>query len=461
MPQNRLRRPFATLVAGLFILAGAANGTVLADTVSLCAEANDNTDRIGALVPDFTKQSNLDVRIIRWSPSIFERNIRTQLLERRHRCDLVILPAHMLGWAVTHSLILELTALAELGEIDRSAYLPAVIQGTSVWPKSSQNLWAMPADIDSVVFVYRRDWFDRADLRNAFRQSSLRDLSPPSTWREFRDVMAFFDRRMIDGRRVEGVRLLADTDRVGLSASAISLMLSEGITFDDPLATGDRLSEASAIEALERYRDIALCCRAPNKEELAGARDLNAFASGQIAVMLAPISRLRELVAATGGERIGFFSIPRGQVNSGLLDGRVLAVVAGTAQTHSAIRFVKWFSSASVQAALWRRGGLSAHLSLFQDEALMRSHPYGPVYLEALASSRNFWQEPAAPEMKAALEELLSDFLFGSSPSASALLSELAKTWTAQAGRLDPESAGVPDPLPRQRRSLRNPDLLQ
>jgi tetratricopeptide (TPR) repeat protein len=71
-----------------------------------------------------------------------------------------------------------------------SDFMPATVLGYSEWPKNTPNYSALPAMGDSVGWTYRKDWFNRPEIKNEVKAKYKRDLAPPKTWDEFKLVGA-------------------------------------------------------------------------------------------------------------------------------------------------------------------------------------------------------------------------------------------------------------------------------
>jgi len=91
------------------------------------------------------------------------------------------------------------------------SFLPAAVYNYASWPKGTPNYWALPAMGDAVGYVYRKDWFERPEIREAFEAEYGRELAVPETWDGLKEVAAFFQGREIDGKTRYGIAL--DTER--------------------------------------------------------------------------------------------------------------------------------------------------------------------------------------------------------------------------------------------------------
>src|SRR5204863_420710 len=76
---------------------------------------------------------------------------------------------------------------------------------------------ALPAMGDSVGWTYRKDWFNRPEIKTEFKTKYKRDLAPPKTWDEFKQVAEFFQNRTIDGKKVYGAYVFTERGSEGIT----------------------------------------------------------------------------------------------------------------------------------------------------------------------------------------------------------------------------------------------------
>ena len=68
------------------------------------------------------------------------------------------------------------------------------------------KLWQLPDQSFINVYWFRKDWFDRADLKEAFKKKYGYELGVPVNWSAYEDIAQFFkdDVKEIDGKAVFG-----------------------------------------------------------------------------------------------------------------------------------------------------------------------------------------------------------------------------------------------------------------
>src|SRR4029078_3323396 len=107
-------------------------------------------------------------------------------------CDLIIGDSQWIGGAAENRWYVKLNDFFSKETISMGVFVRATVVGSSEWPKTTPNNWALPAMADAVGWTYRKDWFARPELQADFKKKFSRDLAPPKTWNEFKQGLDVF-----------------------------------------------------------------------------------------------------------------------------------------------------------------------------------------------------------------------------------------------------------------------------
>jgi glycerol transport system substrate-binding protein len=66
------------------------------------------------------------------------------------------------------------------------------------------NILQIPDQQFAILYWFRHDWFNRKDLKDAFKKQYGYDLGVPINWAAYEDIAKFFTGRTIDGKKVYG-----------------------------------------------------------------------------------------------------------------------------------------------------------------------------------------------------------------------------------------------------------------
>jgi multiple sugar transport system substrate-binding protein len=403
--------------------------------LTLCWAAWDPANALVELSRDFTRASGIQMKFefVPW-PNFADRMLN-ELNSRGKLCDLMIGDSQWLGGSAENNHYVKLNDFFAREGIKMADFLPAAVNAYSTWPKGTPNYWALPAMGDALGWTYRRDWFARPELRAEFRQKFNRDLAPPTTWAELRQVAEFFQNREIDGKRVFGAAIFTERGSEGITMGATAALYAWGFRYGDPekpYQMQGNVNSPQAVAALEAYRDLFRCCTPPGYTNAYMQEGLDAFKSGQVAMQMNWFAFFPGLFKDqnVGGERIGFFVNPRQNVDASTLGGQGISVVSYSPNREAALQYIKWFATPEVQKRWWALGGYSVHRAVLEDPSFAQSAPFAADFLRAMSGVQDFWQEPAYAPLLQAMQRRLHDYVVAGQGTSKQALDLLIQDWT-------------------------------
>jgi multiple sugar transport system substrate-binding protein len=425
------------------LLASAATMAALAagsqaraqETLTLCWAAWDPANALVELSKDFEAQSGHTMRFefVPW-PNFADRMLN-ELNSGGRLCDLLIGDSQWIGGGAENGHYVQLNDFFDAEGISMDDFAPATVYAYSTWPKGEPNYYALPAMGDANGWFYRRDWFERPELREAFQAEYGRELGEPQTQKELMEIARFFQGREIDGRTVYGVSIFTERGSEGITMGALGTMFAWGFKFEtEPgsYAMEGAVNSPEAVEALEFYKELYKCCTPPGYTNAYMEQSLDAFKSGQVAMAMNWFAFFPGLYADpdTGGEKIDFFVNPGQNVEASMLGGQGISVVAYSQKQDAALEYIKWFAQPDVQARWWALGGYSAHNAVLNDPGFVDSQPFAADFLQAMENVQDFWQEPAYAELLLAMQKRLHDYVVADIGTAQEALDLLIEDWT-------------------------------
>ncbi|WP_204265637.1 hypothetical protein, partial [Enterobacter hormaechei] len=66
-------------------------------------------------------------------------------------------------------------------------------------------------------WTYRKDWFAKPEIQKEFREKYGRDLAPPKTYDELKQIAQFFQGRDVDGKKVYGAYIFTERGSEGIT----------------------------------------------------------------------------------------------------------------------------------------------------------------------------------------------------------------------------------------------------
>jgi multiple sugar transport system substrate-binding protein len=403
--------------------------------LTLCWAAWDPANALVELSKDFTAQSGIEMKFefVPW-PNFADR-ILNELNSKGQLCDLLIGDSQWLGGSATNGHYVKLNDFFAKEGISMDDFLPATVYAYSTWPKGAPEYWALPAMGDALGWTYRKDWFARPELQAEFKTKYGRDLVPPATWTELKEVAEFFQGREIDGKKVYGAAIFTERGSEGITMGVTAALYSWGFQYEDPnnpYHMDGFVNSADAVAALDFYKELYKCCTPPGYTDSYMQEGLDAFKSGQVAMQMNWFAFFPGLYKDenVGGDRIGFFVNPKQKVEASTLGGQGISVVAYSDNQEGALKYIKWFAQADVQKKWWSLGGYSCHKAVLGDPNFASTAPFAADFLKAMSGVKDFWQEPTYAELLLSMQKRVHDFVVADQGTAQEALDKLIEDWT-------------------------------
>jgi len=420
------------LAASLVCGAGAAQAQ--GKTITLCWAAWDPANALVELSKDYTAKTgvNMKFEFVPW-PNFTDR-MSNELNSKGKLCDLIIGDSQWIGGSAENKHYVKLNDFFAKEGIKMDDFLPATVYAYSTWPKGTPNYYALPAMGDALGWTYRKDWFARPELQAEFKQKYNRDLAPPKTWTELKQIAEFFQNRQIDGKTVYGAAIFTERGSEGITMGVTAALYAWGMQYDDPkkpYAMEGFTNSKEAVEALEFYKSLYKCCTPPGYTNAYMQEGLDAFKSGQVAMQMNWFAFFPGLYKdeKVGGDKIGFFVNPGQKVEASTLGGQGISVVSYSPNQAEALAYIKWFAQPEVQKKWWALGGYAVHKAVVEDPNFTKSAPFAADFLKAMGSVKDFWQEPSYAQLLLDMQKRVHDYVVADKGTAKEALDLLVKDW--------------------------------
>jgi len=186
-----------------------------------------------------------------------------------------------------------------------------------------------------------------------------------------------------------------------------------------------------AIKGLEFYKSIYKCCTPPGMTNAYMQEGLDAFKSGQVAMMMNWFAFFPGLYKDpnVGGDKIGFFVNPSDKGKGSQLGGQGISVVAYSPNRAEALSYIKWFATPDVQKKWWALGGYSCHKAVLNDPGFKKSAPFAAEFLDAMDQVVDFWADPSYAQLLLAEQKRIHDFVVADKGTAKEALDGLVADW--------------------------------
>jgi len=422
--------------ASLALITAGFGGIAQAENLTLCWAAWDPANALVELSKDFEAQSGhtMSFEFVPWTN--FADRMLNELNSGGQLCDLMIGDSQWIGGGAESGHYVKLNDFFDANGITMDDFIPATVTGYSEWPKGTPNYWALPAFGDVVGWTYRRDWFERPELQEAFAAAYGRPLAVPATLEELRDIAQFFQGRDIDGTTVYGAAIYTERGSEGITMGVTNALYNYGFEYENPANPYEIdgfVNSAGAVAGLEFYRSLYETATPPGSSNWYMGENIDAYRSGQVAMQMnfAFIWPGVNADPNVGGDRSGYFPNPAGPAGQfAQLGGQGISVVAYSSKQDAALEYIQWFAQPQVQARWWELGGYSALRAVVEDPGFASSQPYAQTFLDSMAIVKDFWAEPAYADLLLAMQARVHDYVIAGNGTAQEALDGLVADWT-------------------------------
>ncbi|MCB1478024.1 MAG: extracellular solute-binding protein [Rhodobiaceae bacterium] len=407
-----------------------------ADDLTLCWAAWDPANALVELSKDFEAKTGhkMSFEFVPW-PNFADRMLN-ELNSGGKLCDLMIGDSQWIGLGAEAGHYVKLNPFFEKEGISMDDFIPATVTGYAEWPKGTPNYWALPAYADVVGWTYRKDWFSKPELQAEFKEKYGRDLAPPQTLEELKDIATFFQGREIDGKTVYGAAIYTERGSEGITMGVTNALYNYGFKYENPDKPYDLqgyVNSKGAVAGLEFYKALYDCCTPPGSSDWYMSEDIDAYKSGQVALQMnfAFIWPGVNADPNVGGDKSGYFANPAGpDGHFAQLGGQGISVVSYSDHQDAALEYIKWFAQPEIQAKWTAMGGASAMRSVVEAPDFPDKTPFNKAFLESMAIVKDFWAEPSYASLLLSMQDRVHKYVIAGEGTAQEALDGLVEDWT-------------------------------
>lgn len=247
------------------------------------------------------------------------------------------------------------------------------------------KLYGLPYSPSAMVLYYRKDLFERIDLKRLFKEKYKTELAVPKTFEEFNRISQFFSRDFNSNSPTTYGSTLT-TGNSGVAGSEVLARYFEKTNTlfgeDGKLYRPNYLYNAfSDIRDLQNSSSIKY---SPWWTDTA-----KAFAQGDIAMCLLYSNYAAELLSYDSKvlNKIGQSSVPGGNP---LIGGGVLGIVKTTNNYDDALNFITWLSSETVSSLGSLLGNLPSSQKTFSYYEIIDKYPWHLTTKDGIMNSECF-----------------------------------------------------------------------
>ena len=404
-----------------------------AKSITLGWAAWDPANALQELTKEFTAETGIEVNFefVPW-PNFADRMLN-ELNNKGKTFDLLIGDSQWIGSGAVYGHYVKLNDFFDKEGISMNDFSPATVHAYSTWPKGSKNYYALPAMGDALAWAYRKDWFDRPELKSEFKKKHGYDLGVPASWNQLHDMCSFFQGREIDGQKRYGAAINTERGSEGITMGVTAAMYAWGMEYENPNKPYDMegyFNSPQAVEAVEFYRKLYEDCAPPGHSDAYMVANLDAYKSGQVAFQMNWYAFWPGVSKEDKDGRVsGFFANPKQNVAAATLGGQGISVVKYSDKQDLALEYIKWFARPDIQQIWWDLGGYSCHNDVLDAPSFPTSTVYAQGFLDSMGIVKDFWQEPTFVELMLPMQEAIHDYVVNGKGTAKGALDKIIEEW--------------------------------
>lgn len=356
-------------------------------------------DVLKQMADEWGKANNVDVNCTFFPWTDYQNKLFAEFKSGGTHYDIAVGDSQWIGKGATEGHFLEITDWLTKDVSNVSEFDPVALKAYCEYPQGSGRLYAAPCEIDGTGFAYRKDWFEDAKEKEAFKAKYNRELAPPKTWAELKDIAEFFQR---PDKKQYGAALFTDDDQYdAVTMGFMQVLFAWGGAFcDSNFKVDGVMNSKEGIEALQFYKDLCQFSP-PGGDKFYHDQCRASFTSGQVAMTMhyfALMPPLADEKTNPLAKNTGYFAVPSGPAGRfASLGGGGISIMkkASAEKQELAKNFIKWFLTTDNQKKWGSHAGcFSANTKANSDPAVFNAAPFNHAYIESLPLLRDFYNTP-------------------------------------------------------------------
>jgi len=389
-------------------------------TLTIMWAAWEPADLLLEMSKEFTEETGIKIEpnFVPWAQ--YHDKMFTEFASHKTSFDLCLPDSQWVGEAVEGGHLLDLTDWIKQN-VNLDNYPDMIMRSYGEYPDGSGKLYGVPGLLDFFMFAYRKDLFEDAQEKDAFKKEYGYDLAVPQTWSQVRDIAKFFNR---PEENLHGIALWqAPLATAGLADQFLGLFWSKGGNLwnkENKKVVG-YLNDEAGEEAAKLW--VKLFQYHPQgAANYSVSEGLTAMQQGYVSmagIYAAFYPGLVDPEQSRFSEQMGFFSSPAGIGPDGQkhhyiqLGGQGMSISAYTKHEDACKQFLKWWLKEETQLKFAESGQITPDKRIVDSDKFLEFAPVNKVVQESLPHLRDLWEIPQYNEMGEHLSKKMNEANLG------------------------------------------------
>jgi ABC-type glycerol-3-phosphate transport system substrate-binding protein len=396
-------------------------GSAAADTVNILMEGVPDTEYVKALVPEFTKETGIEVNLEVVNYAEMHTKLVPQLVSPKGSYSAIVVDFYWVGEFAKAGWMQPLDERIVKDKFDTSVYVPKLM---SLVGKVDGTTYMLPFYNYAMGLLYRTDLIADEKNKATFKAKYGIDLKKPATWAEYLKQVEFFTKDGNYGVVNQGLR----PDPIAMEWS--NYLFANGGEYEDA-NWKSTLTTPAAKTALEQYATNIDKYGPVGAASFSFDEAFNVFAQGK-AYSYITYNFFRASVDDPSKSQIvgkaDIAAVPGpAPGNGGSLNGAWgWAIPKSSPNPDAAWKFLTWVESKEIAKKRALAGGSPTRTDVFDDAEVVAKYPHMPELKKLLLESHNFPTFTYTPQFVEVLGRELS-LAVAKQKAPEAALAEAAK----------------------------------
>lgn len=409
-------------------LAGGLSAQAYAETVTILMEAVPDTEYVKTLVPEFTKETGIEVNLEVVNYAEMHTKLVPQLVAAKGSYSALVVDFYWVGEFTRAGWLLPLDERIAADKFDTSVYVPKMMDLVG---KVDGVTYMLPFYNYAMGLLYRKDLLADAKNQVDFKAKHGMDLGVPKTWDEYLKQVEFFTKDGMHGVVNQGLR----PDPIAMEWS--NYLFANGGDFHDGNWKATLNTEAG-VKAVEQYSTNIAKYGPLGAASFSFDEAFNVMAQGKAYSYITYNFFRAGIDDASKSAVVGKVEImpvpgPTPEMGGSLNGAWGWAIPKSSPNPDAAWAFLKWVESHEIAKKRALQGGSPTRTDVFDDADVNAKYPYAEALKNMLLTSHNFPVFTYTPQLVEVLGRELSLAVAGEKSPADALaaveveMTELAK----------------------------------
>jgi multiple sugar transport system substrate-binding protein len=392
----------------------------------------DPADYLQQLGKEYEKATGVKINVVQEPWSSYSDRYFTAMAAKGTEWDMVVGDSQWLGTTVTAGQYVDLTKFMVDNKLVETV-TPATLKYYGEYPAGSKKYYAYPTEGDALGYAYRKDLFEDAAEKAAFKARYGYNLAVPKTYKQFYDAAEFFTR---PEKGLYGCAVYTQKDYDAITMGFQATLFSYGADWADAKnRVIGVVNSARAVEAAKMYHDLYQNFSPPGLSNAFFPEMNDAFTSGKAAMIFNYFAFLPALANKGTNpnyyDKVGFFVNPAGPYGHRFasLGGQGTSIISYISKERqaAALDFIKWFAQDKTQMRWAELGGYTCNVKALKSDAFLKGQVYNPAFAETMTFVKDFWNIPIYGQLLQVAQKYLHKYIVEGVGTAKECMDGMAK----------------------------------